>query len=155
MERVIHTFSVHTSIMLRGHIPGFWDGVKSKLLVKWRVHNKAIFFLFVCSISFRVITSSIVWHIIWYFREALKKQAWTEFTVDASVLKLSMSILVSINILMYLSIQMLMSLSMSMSKSKSKPMSMSMSMSIKPLYQARESSLVPLCLLTVHFLQKI
>ena len=24
----------------------------------------------------------------------------------------------------------------------------------KPLYQARESSLVPLCLMTVHFLQK-
>ena len=27
-------------------------------------------------------------------------------------------------------------------------------LSCKPLYQARESNLVPLCLLTVHFLQK-
>ena len=74
----------------------------------------------------------------------VEKQAWTEFTVYASVLKLSMSILMSmsmlvsiqmlvylsIHMLMYLSIQMLMSLSMSMLMSMSMQMSMSISMLI-------------------------
>ena len=55
-----------------------------------------------------------------HFFPTPKKQAWTEFTVDASVFKLSMSILISMSILasiqmlMYLSIQILMYLSIQM-----------------------------------------